>query len=224
MDYPDLLFPVLTYPDATPDRAIRGGVALAKRLGGRLTLLTMRVDIPELRNRLANAFLDLDRLGEREEARSAEIARLEAACAQLAAEEFGEALRVETRCAPLYQELDAVAAEARTYDLCLVPQGLAVAADRSLAEAVLFGSGRPVLLYPDDRELAPGAGVGKVAIAWDGSARAARAVADAMPLIVRAAQVRVFVAVGEKPQAKAGVARDLLRHLAAHGVAAVLDE
>lgn len=95
-----------------------------------------------------------------------------------------------------------MAEAARTYDLCLTPQGVAVEGDRSLAEAVLFGSGRPVLLYPDDQEIAPGSGIGKVAIAWDGSARAARAVADALPLLARASEVRVFVALGEKPQAK----------------------
>ena len=176
MAFADLLLPVLSYPDATPDRAIRAGVALAKRFGGGLTLLTMRVDIPKFGNVLANALIDLDRQGELEEARSTATARLEALCAQVAAETFGEPLRVETRCAPLYEEGNAVAEAARTYDLCLTPQGVAVEGDRSLAEAVLFGSGRPVLLYPDDQEIAPGSGIGKVAIAWDGSARAARAV------------------------------------------------
>ncbi|MBB3893392.1 nucleotide-binding universal stress UspA family protein [Phenylobacterium haematophilum] len=224
MAFADLLLPVLSYPDSTPDRAIRAGVALAKRLGGELTLLTMRVDIPKFGNVLANALIDLDRQGELEEARSAATARLEALCAQVAAETFGEPLRVETRCASLYEEGDAVARAARTYDLCLTPQGAAVEGDRSLAEAVLFGSGRPVLLYPDDQEFAPGSGVGKVAIAWDGSVRAARAVADALPLLARASEVRVFVALGEKPQAASGSASDLLRHLEAHGVSASADE
>ena len=224
MAFADLLLPVLSYPDATPDRAIRAGVALAKRFGGGLTLLTMRVDIPQFGNVLANALIDLDRQGELEEARSAATARLEALCAQVAAETFGEPLRVETRCASLYEVGDAVAEAARTHDLCLTPQGGAVEGDRSLAEAVLFGSGRPVLLYPDDQEIAPGSGIGKVAIAWDGSARAARAVADALPLLARASEVRVFVALGEKPQAKSGTASDLLRHLEAHGVSAFADE
>ena len=42
MAYADLLLTALTYPDATPDRAIRSGVALARRLGGGLTFLTVR--------------------------------------------------------------------------------------------------------------------------------------------------------------------------------------
>ena len=34
MAYRDLLLTALTYPDATPEHAVRSGVALAKRLGG----------------------------------------------------------------------------------------------------------------------------------------------------------------------------------------------
>jgi len=52
MPFKDLLFATFTYPDPTPERALRSGVALAARLGGTLTLLATRVDIPELHNRL----------------------------------------------------------------------------------------------------------------------------------------------------------------------------
>lgn len=222
--YPDLLLPTLTYPDVTPDGAIRSGVALARRLGGGLTLLTLAADIPTLRNPLANALIRMDEMAAIEEARSAASAKLEALCGRIAAEDCGVDLRVETLTARVFEEADAVAATARTHDLCLIPLGPSVLADRSLAEAVLFGSGRPLLVYPDAAEIAPGDGPGRAAIAWDGSARAARAVADAMPLLLRAREVRVFIAVGEKPAAQPGSARDLLRHLEAHGVRAGLDE
>lgn len=224
MAYRDLLLTALTYPDATPDRALRGGVALAKRLGGDLTLLTVQVDIPELHNPLANALLNLDRLTALEEARSTATARLEATCARIAAEDADLTLRTNTVVVRLYEESDAICRAARTRDLCLVPIGPAVAADRSLAETVLFGSGRPVLVYPEAAEIAPAERFGVVAIAWDGSARAARAVADALPILRRAGTVRIFVALGEKPQAVKGAAQDLVRHLEAHGIAAVVDE
>lgn len=222
--YPDLLLATLSYPDATPDRAIRSGVALASRFGGGLTLLTLTADIPTLRNPLANALIRMDQMAAIEEARSAASAKLEALCGRIAAEDSGVDLRVQTLRARVFEEADAVAAAARTHDLCLIPLGLSVLADRSLAEAVLFGSGRPLLAYPDTLEIAPGGGPGRVTIAWDGSARAARAVADAMPLLLRAREVKVFIAVGEKPAAQPGSARDLLRHLDAHGVPAGLDE
>jgi len=224
MPYPDLLLAALTYPDATPDRAVRSGVALAKRLGGGLTVLTVRVDLPELHNPIANALIHLDRLTELEESRSAAVARLEAMCARIAAEEIGAEVRVETIVAKLYEEADVICRAARTRDMTFVPIGPAVLADRGLAETILFGSGRPVLVYPEGAEISPADGFGTVAIAWDGGARAARAVADALPILRKARQVRIFTALGEKPQAIRGAAVDLIRHLASHGIASEVDE
>lgn len=224
MAFRDLLLPALTYPDATRDRALRSGVALARRLGGDLTLLTVQTDIPDLRNPLANALIRLDQLTEIEEARSAAAAQLEASCARIAAEAAGEPIEVKAIQARLYEEADCITRAARTRDLCLLPLGASVLAARALAEAVLFGSGRPVIVYPEDREIAPTPAFDIVAIAWDGSARAARAVADALPVLKRAREVRVFVGVDEKPQARAGLAEDLSRHLTKHGVPVGRDE
>jgi nucleotide-binding universal stress UspA family protein len=64
------------------------------------------------------------------------------------------------------------------------------------AEAVVFGSGRPTILVP---ELAQPRPFDHVAIAWDGSRVAARAVADAAPLLQRATKISVLTVVGEKP-------------------------
>lgn len=224
MAYADLLLTALTYPDATPDRAIRSGVALARRLGGRLTFLTVRVDLPQLHNALANAILNLDRVSDMEQARSAATAELEAVCARIAGDVFGEPLRTETVTAKLYEEAEVVARAARTRDLTLMPIGPAVLADRDLAETVLFGSGRPVLVYPETADLTAADSFTSVAVAWDGGRAAARAVADALPILTAAGEVRIFTALGDKPQAAKGCAEDLVRHLAAHGVAAILDE
>ncbi len=224
MAYADLLLTALTYPDATPDRAIRSGVALARRLGGALTFLTVRVDLPQLNNPLANALLDLDRLSDMEEARSAATAALEATCARISGDILGKPLRTETVCAKLYEEAEVVARAARTRDVTLVPIGPAVLADRDLAETVLFGSGRPILVYPETAEITAGDSFTSVAVAWDGGRPAARAVADALPLLRSAGEVRIFTALGDKPQAVKGTAQDLVRHLQTHGIAAHVDE
>jgi nucleotide-binding universal stress UspA family protein len=220
----DIVLTALTYPDATPDRSLRSGVALAHRLGGDLTLLTMRVDIPTVGNALARALMDFDRLAGLEEARSAATAGLEAACAAIAAEESGVVLTTETLTAKLYEEADAVCRFARTRDLTLVPIGPEVAADRSLAEALLFNSGRPILVYPERLEITPSVGFQHVAIAWDGGAKAARAVADALPALARARRVSIFTALGEKPDMVSGGGRALVQHLGRHGITADVDE
>jgi len=184
----------------------------------------VRVDIPAIKSALANAFVHLDEIAEEAEGRSAATAQLEAACARIAAETAGSAISTQSVVAKLFEEADVVSRAARTRDLTLVAIGPAVLADRDLAETVLFGSGRPVLLYPENQEITPSDGFETVAIAWDGSARAARAVADALPLLHRAKSVRIFIAIGEKPQAVTGAARDLIRHLRTHGITAALDE
>lgn len=224
MPYRDLLLTALTYPDATPDRAIRNGVALARRFGGRLTMLGVRVDLPQLHNPLANALLDLDRLSAQEEARSVAAARAAEVFARIAAEEFGVEADTETACARLYDEAETLARAARTRDLTLASVGPAVLADRALAEAILFGSGRPLVIYPETVEITPAAHFERIAVAWDGSRAAARAVADALPVISAAREVRLFTALGDKPEAVKDAAQPLVRHLRAQGVAAKIDE
>jgi nucleotide-binding universal stress UspA family protein len=60
----------------------------------------------------------------------------------------------------------------------------------------VFGAGRPAILLP---ELTSVGAIDHVAIAWDGSRVAARAIADAAALLERATKVSVFTAVDEKP-------------------------
>ncbi|MHA1570718.1 MAG: universal stress protein, partial [Alphaproteobacteria bacterium] len=82
-------------------------------------------------------------------------------------------------------------------------------------EAVLFESGRPVLVVP------PGTGLGdydNIAIAWDGSLEASRAMHGAMPLLAAAGKV-VVLAVGEDDRDPAPT-EALTATLACHGIAA----
>ena len=65
----------------------------------------------------------------------------------------------------------------------------------SLVEAVLFGTGRPILLVPPQtaRFLH-----NRVVIAWDGSSSCVRALHDAMPLLVKAQEVLVLTVADDK--------------------------
>jgi len=86
-----------------------------------------------------------------------------------------------------------------------------------LVEAALLGSGRPLLVVPWIG--AAGMPPRRVLAAWDGSAPAARALGDALPLLRRAERVALVVVdperlggrVGERPGA------DMAAHLARHG-------
>jgi nucleotide-binding universal stress UspA family protein len=83
---------------------------------------------------------------------------------------------------------------------------------RRMFEVALLHAARPVLLVP---EQAPDT-IGKViAVAWNGSAEAARAVAGALPLLHHAAQVHVLTAASARTEVERG--DGLARYLAWHG-------
>jgi nucleotide-binding universal stress UspA family protein len=68
--------------------------------------------------------------------------------------------------------------------------------DYSFAETMLFTTGRPLLVIPAQTASAEvSATLGRnIAIAWNGSRPAARALSDALPLIERAEQTTLLVA------------------------------
>lgn len=89
---------------------------------------------------------------------------------------------------------------------------------RGLAERVLLGAGRPVLVVPYVGASGP---VGeRVVVAWNGSREATRAVNDALPLLERATRVTVLTinprGGPDGPGAVSGA--DIALHLARHGV------
>jgi nucleotide-binding universal stress UspA family protein len=105
---------------------------------------------------------------------------------------------------------------ARVNDLVVLGQSERVA-DRpytdTLEETVLHG-GRPVLLAP----LHAAAPIGQIiAVAWNGSPEAARAVSAALPLLAEAREIHILTA-GEDDAAEPQL--DLAPYLAWHGIAA----
>lgn len=86
-----------------------------------------------------------------------------------------------------------------------------------LLESVLLGCGRPVLLVP---YIGAHETVGKrVLVAWDGGREAARAVGDALPLLMTADQVTVVSVNRDFDSQKPGTAA-ITEHLKRHGVPA----
>ena len=99
------------------------------------------------------------------------------------------------------------------------PEDTAIAHRQTLEEVVL-SAGQPALVVP---YIGPGKTLGeRVLVAWDAGREAARAVADAMPLLERAEPVHVLAVNprsgisghGEEPGA------DIALHLARHGIKA----
>lgn len=92
-----------------------------------------------------------------------------------------------------------------------------------LSRDLIFASGRPTLLLPLDWPVERSAR--RIVVGWNASREATRAIADAMPFLVRATQVHLVVV----PEANGGSyghepGADMARHLVRHGVPVVLEQ
>lgn len=112
---------------------------------------------------------------------------------------------------------------ARLYDCALLPSVEEVGGFKiPVIEEVLFGSGRPLIVLPTDRDIA--CALGHAVVAWDGSRPAARAVHDALPVLRQATAIDILTITEEKPLDRLPSARDLVRHLKAHDISARYEE
>ena len=148
--------------------------------------------------------------------------RIEAGFAAMTAALSQRNVSVEPRTARFYDGklASVVAHHGRHSDLLVLgqpdPEGTILG--RATLDEVLISTGRPVLVVPF---IGPGSTIGeRILIVWDGGREAARAVADALPLLERAKHVALISVNargltrerGERQDADIGV------HLARHGV------
>ncbi|UWU79686.1 universal stress protein [Bradyrhizobium huanghuaihaiense] len=111
-----------------------------------------------------------------------------------------------------------LAEHARFSDLTLVPVKPHDSRTEHIIETLLFESGRPLLLCPEQLVKVLRPEFENVMIAWDHSARAARAVGDAMPILQAAASVRVVTVTDDKTDEIVQSGTSLVDHLREHGV------
>jgi nucleotide-binding universal stress UspA family protein len=113
---------------------------------------------------------------------------------------------------------------ARLRDLAIFPVNPEDPGQRSLVEALIFESGRPVLLLPETTTRQLPLSFDRAAVAWDHSRPAARAIADALPMLQAAKHVHVVTVVDEKHLRKPHSGVELCTHLARHGVEVTFDK
>jgi nucleotide-binding universal stress UspA family protein len=105
-------------------------------------------------------------------------------------------------------------------DLVLIarpdPEGQA-ARPPGLAESLVLSSGRPIILFPPRGTVSR---VRRILVGWNAKRESIRAVADTLPLLVRAEAVEILVVDHERHPGDHGQepGADIARHLARHGV------
>ncbi|MGB8895355.1 MAG: universal stress protein [Pseudolabrys sp.] len=143
----------------------------------------------------------------------AAIARFEQA-----AKRAGISMETRTISTSISGAADQIGHIGRRFDLIVVgqPGRKDSLPDEVIDEGVLFESGRPVIFVPFIQK--GGVKLDRIMVCWDGSRAAARAIADAIPLLKKAKQVEVVI-ISDKPNKKDEVpGADLGQHLARHGL------
>ncbi|KJC34173.1 universal stress protein UspA [Bradyrhizobium sp. LTSP849] len=215
MPIKDVFLPLIGQPRGPALAAIEKCVAVAADLGARITALALEDD-GFVRPKVV--FPDgpdsAETRGERE---VGDMQHLLNAFTNAASR---TGIRAQSRSGrvPAGQIALTFAEHARFSDLTLVPVKPHDSRTENIVETFLFESGRPLLLCPEQHVEVLRPEFENVMIAWDNSARAARAVGDALPILQAAAAVRVITVADDKAEPIAQSGTSLVDHLREHGV------
>lgn len=204
---------LLLRPNPVGESAARFALSLAQTMGAHLTAVGVALEIPPPASFIGDypyeTMTDITRTTK---------ADIETAYGALAdvPDVAKELLTIQATAAEAREQF---ASLARRFDISVIgqsdPGGAGEAED--LAHAALFGSGRAVFMIPHIHR-GP-AKLGKALVAWDGGQAAARAVAEALPVLTRSGEVEVVMVAGLAAEKNAAVT-DILPYLARHGVSA----
>ena len=228
MAFKDLLLTLTTYPEPTPVSAVDDAIDIAVVIGARVSAIACAVAFHSPPNIYGKVLLDVRALAAGEAKSSSTNAEALLTAFHNSAQSRGIFQdRIQEHC--LISEVPEVLVDyARLRDLTIVPMPDRESFDwyaesiTSYAEPVIFGSGRPTLVIQNARDARVFA-LDTVVVAWDFSRPAARAVADALPLLEKAKQVYVVTVTNEKAIRTGRSGPELARHLARHGANVVLD-
>jgi len=215
----DVLLALTTYPDPTPVSAVEGAVSFATSFGSHIAAIACEVHVQVPGSFLSGSLVG--GLAKHEAHESLKNARALLAAFESTAEKAGVPHeRILERC--LTQQVPARLVEyARLRDLTIV--SVPEPYDQWYAEAIIFGSGRPTLVLPESPPFRPFE-LNTVVVAWDFSRPAARAVADAIPILEKAKIVRIVTVTNEKVIDTKHSSEELAKNLSRHGIDVIVDQ
>ena len=221
MPIKDILLPLVGEPSVAAIAAIDKCVAVAGDIGARVTAMAVEEDI--LVRPKVTISDDLDNTAAVEAVRSVSDAHGLLKAFDAAATRF--AVRNEQKLSRLAAADIAtnMAVCARLKDLSIFPVKPNDDRSEKLVERLIFESGRPILMCPEEFASELAVVFDKVVIAWDHTAPAARAVADALPMLQAAANVRIITATDKITPAERESGTALVSHLAEHGIKATFE-
>lgn len=208
--------PLITHPQLVSDRSVVATIDFSAVLGYDLQTTAFSVDVPNVSSPLGGFLINIpDLVRTIEDNSRAHCEHLRT----LVAEKAGSRVKVHfsTREVVLGEAAEVAVDEARYCDLVLLPWSAEDTSLQDLAQSLLFGSGRPCIIVPP--RAAP-AKVDHIAIAWDASRVATRALADALPMLADGGHVSILTVQGEKPLGGPNIAEKLSAALVKRGIRA----
>jgi nucleotide-binding universal stress UspA family protein len=221
MEIKDIFLPLVGEPDVTAIAAIDKCVAVAGDLGARVTAMAVEEDIPVRPTVMVSN--DLDNTAAIEAVRSVSDAHGLLRAFDTAAIRFGVRNKQTLSRLATADIPGNLAVCARLKDLSLVAVKTDDGRSKRIVERLIFESGRPILMCPEEYAAELPAAFDDIVIAWDHTAPAARAVSDALPILQSAASVRIITATDDKTTAELVSGAALASHLAEHGIKATFE-
>jgi nucleotide-binding universal stress UspA family protein len=223
MKFKDVLLALSSFPDPTSVSAVDNAVDVVAAIGANISAVVCAVQIRVPGSVLANVLLDVRGMAADATKKSLTCAEALLARFEEAAQKRGVFQERKLEHCRLSEVSDVLVASSRLRDLTIVPVSQSELFEPSYAEAIVFGSGRPTLVIPENRKRNGTFSVNTVVVAWDFSRPAARAVADALPILQKAKRVYAMTVMNEKAMDTKSSADELVKHLACHGVEIVVD-
>lgn len=221
MTYKSILLYFSADPRSSGAALTRNAIALATRLGARIQVHIVTPVLYRPSHWALGGSINAMAAGiERE---SAEIAARFADDFEAAAKSASIPVSITENSLKGYETGPFLAAEARLHDI-VVGQLCEGDEHRDVIEAIIFQSGRPMLAFPSPSKSADAPAVPArfdvIAVAWDGSRLATRALNDALPLLKLAKRVDLLSVVDDKDLSGLPRANAICAHLERYGVAA----
>jgi nucleotide-binding universal stress UspA family protein len=213
----DILLTLVSYPDPHPVSAIDGAIAVATTLNAHIAAISCEAHV-----QVPGTFLSfgtVEGLITSEAHQSRKNAETLFAAFDAAAERAGLLHETILEKCPISEVPNRLIEYARLRDLTIVPTR--AFEDQWIAESLIFGAGRPILVLPPTSKTFA---LGTVIVAWDFSQAAARAVSDSIPLLEKAKQVRIVTVTNEKAFDSKRSAEEVAKNLSRHGIEVVVDK
>jgi nucleotide-binding universal stress UspA family protein len=219
----DVLLGLTTYPNPTAIDAVKWSASFAEFMNCRITAFVSdaKIETPP-GSLLGNSLINWSGLADDEMKKSKQNAQSLLASFDDLTEQLGVPHEAIHEHELVGETPNLMAEYARLRDLTIIPVPAADYVDQWYAETVVFQSGRPVLVVPET--ISAEFKLDAVAVAWDFSRTAARAISDAIPFLERAKAVRIACVTNEKPVGSSRTASELAVHLSRHGVSVAVDE